>query len=247
MGSYRKYAHSWRYQTRRKRKGTFFVLFAIILSLIIFTVRFIIVLPYFYVRDVRIRGLKRLSPSQLTAKINIPPHTSIFTLNLDKIYKSIESQPMVKRVIIKKKLPSTLLIDVEERLPYAYIKIKEKFWEIDKEGIILRVAEGSLKDLPLIEGIDPVKDRKKLLNILNILKLCKLLNIKVDRIVVEKKDKGIVAYAGNIQIIIGKANYYRYLFYVPEIIEDAKKRKERLIYIDLRFNGQIVVLPKKIK
>ncbi|HDN84628.1 MAG TPA: FtsQ-type POTRA domain-containing protein, partial [Candidatus Aerophobetes bacterium] len=102
MGSHRKYAHSWKYQTRRKKKGTFFVLFTIIFSLIIFTVRFIIVLPYFYIRDVRIRGLKRLSPSQLTAKINIPPHTSIFTLNLDKIYKSIESQPMVKRVIIKK-------------------------------------------------------------------------------------------------------------------------------------------------
>lgn len=241
MGSFRRYVHPhYNYKSKREQKKRLLILSGIIATLIIFTIRFVLTLPYFYVRNVQIEGLKRLSASQLVWETAIPPHTSIFSLDINKIYQKIKSQPLVKEVIIKKKLPSTLVISIKERSPYVYVKTKERFWEIDREGVILKSTEKNLKNLPLIEGIDPIKNRKKLLKILNILKLCQLLKLNVGKVSVERGDRGIVVYIGDIQVIFGEASNYNYLSYVPDIIEDARRRKEKLTYIDLRFNGQII-------
>jgi len=104
----------------------------------------------------------------------------------------------------------------------------------------LREAEGK-PGLPLIEGVDVLKRKEKIIKALNALLVCQKLNLQVERIKLEESNRGMIILLDNgIQLILGISPDYSHLVYVPEILEDTKKRKEKINRIDLRFEKQIV-------
>jgi len=230
---------------RRKGKAPLVVLFIILTGLSIFIIWYILTLPYFYIKNVEIKGLQRLSPEQLLKGEFIPPQTSIFEVDIREIFHKIQKEAAVKKVKIKKKLPSTLLIEVEERLPYAYVGKKGKLWEVDEEGVVL----GEVKNLGSrisITGIDPFKEKDALLKALKALKFSQSLNLGVEKIAVKNRNEGIVlVLKENIQVIMGTSPHYDYLSYLPYIFQDAREKGEKFNTVDLRFDDQIIISNKQ--
>ena len=226
---------------KKKRKRDVFVFLAVLVGLILYTALSVLSLPYFYVKNVEVKGLERLTSSEILQPNLIPPETSIFKLDVNRIKEKILAHGLVKKVVIEKRLPSTLIISITERKPYACVADGQKVWEVDKEGVILREAEGK-PGLPLIEGVDVLKRKEKIIKALNALLVCQKLNLQVERIKLEESNRGMIILLDNgIQLILGISPDYSHLVYVPEILEDTKKRKEKINRIDLRFEKQIVV------
>ena len=229
---------------KRSRKVKIFAFFIIFILLIIFITKFTISLPPFTLQEIQIEGLERLSRDEVLKWINLPTHISIFKLNLKEIAKRIESKSSVKKVSIRRILPSTIYILVKERTPYAYLLKQGGIWEVDEEGVILnKVKERG--NLPLIKG--PLcLDKSKLGKALKAIKLTKRVGLNPIEVGIEKGEEGIVIYLKEkVKIYLGRADHLEYLYYVPDVLLDAQKRKEKIEKIDLRFKGQLVVTPER--
>ena len=227
--------------SRRKNAVLFFILLCIVIGLTIFIFWFTLTFTNFYVKDVQIKGLQRLSHLEVLQETLIPPDISLLKLDIREISQKIKLKPTVKNVTITKELPSTLLIEIEERLPYVYVEKEEKFWEVDKEGVLLGEVEFLNDDFCLIAGIDPFKEKEVLVKALKTLNVSRDLNLGVRKIVMEKGNRGIVLnLEKDVQVVLGRSPNYDYLSYLPDIFRDVEKKGERFTVIDLRFDNQIV-------
>jgi len=228
---------------KKKKRAKFLILVGIITGLSFSIIQYTINLPYFYVRNIKIRGLRKLPSSKILK--DIPPSTSIFKLNLREISEKIQSERMVRKVRIMRKLPSTLILEIEERSPYVCVKKEKGFWQVDKEGVVIDKVK-DLNGFTLIEGIDPFKDKELLLKAIKVLELSRSVNLKVEKLTVEGRNRGItLGLKDGIRVILGEFPNYRYLSYLPYIFKDARERKEKISSVDLRFAGQIVTSLKQ--
>ncbi|MFW6140342.1 MAG: cell division protein FtsQ/DivIB [Acidobacteriota bacterium] len=75
---------------------------------------------------------------------------NLLLLDIDRMQKTIKAHTWIKDVHIKKIFPSTVNIEIIERIPIAVIK-KGQYYLIDEEGILLQAVDLSeQKELPLI-------------------------------------------------------------------------------------------------
>lgn len=75
---------------------------------------------------------------------------NLLLLDLERMQKVIKTHTWIKDVHIKKIFPSTVNLEIIERIPLAVIK-KERYYLIDRDGILLQpVDPAEQKELPLI-------------------------------------------------------------------------------------------------
>ncbi len=115
---------------------------------------------YFIVDHVSVIGAATVDVEVLEGLIGTVEGENIFEIDLPGIGEKIENHPWISSVKVKRQLPSTLKVEVEERKPAALLDAK-KTWLIDKAGVCLRAvdpAEGIR--LPVLTGFKP--DKRKL-------------------------------------------------------------------------------------
>ncbi len=76
---------------------------------------------------------------------------NIFKLDLPSITDSLSKNPWVRNVIVVRKFPQTIHIAIQERQPYALIKL-DKIYLMDNYGVLIAPAEKNHNKLPLITG-----------------------------------------------------------------------------------------------
>jgi len=201
----------------------------------------------FYVREIEILGNYRLEREDILNIIKIKKGESLFKLDLEEIHKKLRQNPWVKNVAIKKQLPGTLLINIEEAVPKALLSIKKRLYLIDENGKILeRISNDSIPFLPVIKDIAP--QNKKAIS--EALKLVDALNKKNVFAGYESLEIGLESYGLTMNvdgelIKIGYGNYSekfdRWIKLEPEI----RKKGVPLKYVDLRFKDSVIVKPLK--
>lgn len=79
---------------------------------------------------------------------------NILLLNIDHLQQILGSHRWVKNICVRKIFPSSLRIEIRERIPAAVVK-KDESYLIDREGILLeRVNQQHIEDLPLLVDSD---------------------------------------------------------------------------------------------
>lgn len=80
------------------------------------------------------------------------PHDHIFFFNTNDATKTIQNTVSLESLTIRKKIPRTLLITVQEKIPVAVFDIKNHLYAIDKSGFLIRELNekeiASLHELP---------------------------------------------------------------------------------------------------
>ncbi len=61
--------------------------------------------------------------------------------NIGKLLNEINEDPWIKNISIKRKLPNTLKIEIEEYLPFAILNYDNSLHLIDENGIIIQISE----------------------------------------------------------------------------------------------------------
>ncbi|SKA83434.1 cell division protein FtsQ [Caloramator quimbayensis] len=135
----------------RKRK-----LFLKLCFLLIFLVLFLSVIlksDYFLINNIVVKNNKFIKREEIIALCEAK-NQNIFLADKNKMIDKIENNPYVESVNIKKKLPSTIIIDVKEKKVKGIIKFENTFINLDGEGNMIQTInqfpDGSI---PLIEGI----------------------------------------------------------------------------------------------
>lgn len=108
---------------------------------------------YLNVGKVVVEGNKYMTTDEVYRIAEIPEPINILKLSTSDIRERLKRDLRVSEVNVIRKFPSTIIINVKERQPLAYVASGYGFVEIDSQGVIL-AAYRNLKQInvPMITG-----------------------------------------------------------------------------------------------
>ncbi len=197
--------------------------------------------PLFSLKEIKINVESQRTKEILSEILNNYKSKNLLLLNTYKIKEQIEKLPEVKEVIIKKEFPSSVRVEIKERIPFIMLK-NHKYFLIDKEGYIIKTSYRKFKvDVPIVffNGGD-------IFNLLPVEELKKFINsnyYKKDMVIYFIEPYGITVFDGNKKIFLGKEkiveNWEHYLWIKKNIF----KGTDNYEYMDLRFNDRAYIMP----
>ena len=109
---------------------------------------------FFQVKNVEIRGCRKISEKTILSLARIDGMPNLFTLPLKEISGRVEAHPWVEYVKVRKIFPDRVLIHIEERRPMAILQLEEPFY-IDSKGVIFsRVGDQDEYNFPFLTGLN---------------------------------------------------------------------------------------------
>lgn len=110
----------------------------------------------FNVTDFEISGNSYYTSGQIKEMCGINTGKNIvFETKLKPARDKLLDTPYIKIAELSKKLPGTIVINIEERLEFAAVPFGEQYIIIDDEGLILRISDNNA-ELPVIGGLTVV-------------------------------------------------------------------------------------------
>ena len=192
---------------------------------------------FFNIKKIEIVGNNKLTRDEAISLSQIEIEENTFKLSKNKIEKNIKQNAYVESVKIKRNLPSTILIEIEERVPtymitfanaYAYINNQGYFVEISKEKLELPIIRGYAtkeEDIQLGERLC-TEDLQKLDDILQIMKAAEsneIANIVTKINISDKQDYVLELKSEKKTVHVGDtSNLSTKMLYIKEIIEQNK-------------------------
>jgi len=92
-------------------------------------------------RHIQVLGRSHISKDALLAAVNLQLDAPIFSINLQDIHNRVSRIGWVKNVIIERRLPSTIYIVLDERVPVALLQNDTNHQLIDANGTIIEGAD----------------------------------------------------------------------------------------------------------
>ncbi|WP_433829344.1 cell division protein FtsQ/DivIB [Actinoplanes sp. CA-015351] len=107
------------------------------------------------VREVDVVGTELLTPEQIRTAAAIEPDRPLARVDLGAASARVRGLPAVDRVLISRSWPSTVVIEVVERVAVAAVPAKQGFILIDDEGVPFRAVAEQPAGLPLARLLTP--------------------------------------------------------------------------------------------
>lgn len=118
--------------------------------------------PRFDVRALEIHGNATVPAARLHALIGLDPATlaarpgpNIFRIDLGRMAEALESEPRVARAVLRRRLPDTLVIEIEENRPAALVEMDGMYLAEESGRVFARalIERGDGAGLPVVTGI----------------------------------------------------------------------------------------------
>lgn len=198
----------------------------------------------FLIRQIDLTSTGTLSPSHLREYAQVAEGQNLFAVNLAQICRNLERTPRVRAAEVRRQLPDTLVIRVQERAALARMAEGAAGFPmaVDRDGFILGPSTG--RGLPLITGISErglapgstIAD-PKVLEALQALEICEqtklgaLLRIQV--VDVRHADRLDLALASGARIDLGRDRLQWRLERLAETIATQRELGLEIDYADL--------------
>jgi cell division protein FtsQ len=110
--------------------------------------------PRFAIKDIQVHGTTRVAQQQIPTEGGISLGENLFRLNLDQVEKRLLRNPWISNAKVARKLPSSVVVDIEEREAVALAVIASRLFLVNRLGESFKEVEpGDPSDMPLISGI----------------------------------------------------------------------------------------------
>jgi cell division protein FtsQ len=118
--------------------------------------RYLMTSPRFSLEQVTMTGQKTRTKDGLLARANVKMGQNVFSIDLDAAKNKMLGDPYVKSATLARRLPDTILVDIEERVPAAMVALGDGLVLVTRDGdAFKRVEVGDPTDLPVITGLPP--------------------------------------------------------------------------------------------
>ncbi len=105
--------------------------------------------PLFNISKIEVSGLNALTEEDVILHSGISVGEHIYKINTNLAAKLIATDPWVKSVTVKRRLPSTIQINVTERVAVAMVPYTNGVLQVDAEGYVLKTQK-LLDGMPLM-------------------------------------------------------------------------------------------------
>lgn len=241
---------------RRKRAGNLVWVWKTLLVLLALALGFGVAhSSLFYIRTIEVNGLSQLSREEIIEISDLEVGEQIYAANLGKAKTMISTNIWVQQVDVRRKLPNTVVIDVQERVPAAAVTTKDGLYVVDSTGVLLmkkKLLDGL--SVLVVSGISDIPDDARLgqplenaaLN--DALTVIRQMSEEVAAVVAEidvtNTQKIIARTSFGVDIYLGDRSDFAAKFDLAMQImkqEDGKGRMESLDYIDVSLPEQPVL------
>ena len=210
--------------------------------------------PLFEVHRIRVMGSRLLSDPEAVRLSKLRIGENSFELDLERAARDLTEHPVVRSASVRRRLPDTVDILLVERAPVALVDL-EGLCAVDEEGVILGSYPEEMPDLPLLTQFSPPSDpnggRLAGSGLDEVLRFLAATRRMAPSQVEEISEARLEGRKGAALHLKGHA------FEVKVQGEDAERQWAKLraalscseivagqpMYLDLRFDGQIVVGP----
>lgn len=111
-------------------------------------------LSYFNVRRIEVRGARFLAAEEVVRALALPRQWSLFD-DRDPLIERVRAMGGVERAEIRRRLPGTLIIELAETPPVAFVGARQGLRMVDERGKLLPYDPArSAPDLPVLERRD---------------------------------------------------------------------------------------------
>ncbi len=125
----------------------------LILATIVGIGAFLFVSPVFNIVEIEVENANKISVNTYISLSGLQIEENIFRINKTKIREAIKTESYVEEVEIRRELPGTIIITVEEREPkYRIEKNGGLYMYIDKNGYYLEETTENI-NMPILRGI----------------------------------------------------------------------------------------------
>ena len=192
--------------------------------------------PIFNITEISVEGNNKVPTSTIIGLSELKKGENIFKFN-NTVVQKIKENTYIENVNIKRKLPGTVKIEIEERTVKYQINLINSYVYIDKNGYLLENS-AEKKDVPIIVGLSikenemmsekrlKTEDLEKLNDIIKIIDSAKAINI--DKLITEintenKENYVLYLESKNKKINIGDTtNLTNKMLYIQKILENEE-------------------------
>jgi cell division protein FtsQ len=203
-----------------------------------------------------VRGHERLSAGELLAVVDGLRGQNILTVRMDEWRQRLLSSPWVESATIRRVLPSTVEIAVQERRPMGIGRIGTALYLIDGKGVIVDEYGPAYADidLPIVDGLaTSPQDGGALVDIaraelagrvIAALSARPELAKQVSQIDVSDLHDAVVILQGETTLLrLGEAEFVERLQQYVDLAPALRERMAGIDYVDLRFDERLYVRP----
>ena len=202
-------------------------------------------------QNVKVYDASLLTDGEVKTLADVQPGSPLYLLSLSKISSRVRQNPFVKVAIVVRALPYDLTITVHERDPLALLATPTTMFSVDDNGVVLPLPLGRRNSLPVITNLpdrfqvgDTVKG--SIMQAVKFISDAKTFGAELSASIAEVRlaEDNLIAFttASSLPVVIGKGNFERKLLYLQKFLTEVEgKANENYDYVDLRFDGQIVL------
>jgi cell division septal protein FtsQ len=239
--------------------GAFLLIIAFVVSIFLY----VHTSEKFSLRNITFYGCKEVDPQKLAEIVRRDFPSNLLRIDLRQLKNRLEEEIWVNHVEIRRVLPSELAIYVHERIPSVILEMHNDLMIADQDGIMLGRYDprfGKL-DVPVFRGVlgKDAEDYRQYQeeNTARIHQALAMLSeigsgspqftkriSEVD--ISDRKNLKILLVDDTAEIYLGEKDYWKRLnaFLKQGMYRKLKDKYREFEYIDLRFDDQIVYLPK---
>jgi cell division septal protein FtsQ len=206
----------------------------------------------FKVEVIQVTGNKYLNEKLIKELANIETDQPLFRVGVKKVVKNILENNYVKAASVSQILPSTIIIDVEERQPEFLLKDHKKIYMVDQDAIILENISGIKPDeLPVASGISVkslLEDKSPLHRLIELIQIIRNVDsellVQISQIQIKKDDWPVFSLReGGGQIWLGQSAHYERIYYWSELFNQPTvlERLEKVKRLDFTFSNRVVI------
>ncbi len=246
---------------KKKRKTAFKLIkwTSIILILIGGGIYFLLS-SFFNIKNIEVTGNTKLTSQEIISLSQIQLDENTFKIVKSKIEKNIKQNAYIEKVDIKRKLPNTISIEIQERVPTYIISFANAYVYINNQGYFLEISKDKPK-LPMITGYLTkeediheggrlnLDDLQRLEAVLQIMKSAESngVNELITKINISDKQDYILELTEEKKTVhIGDtSNLSTKMLYIKKII-DQNKNVEGEILVNTDLNNKGAIFRKKV-
>ena len=205
-----------------------------------------------------VRGHERLSAGEVLALVDGLRGQNILSVRLDDWQQRLLASPWVNGATIRRVLPSTVEITVQERRPMGIGRIGTALYLIDGAGVIVDEYGPAYADidLPIIDGLGTAPDQGGTLvdplraefagRVIAALSVRPEIAGRVSQIDVSDLHDAVVILDGDTALLrIGDTEFVERLQQYIDLAPALHERMAAIDYVDLRFDERLYVRPVK--
>ncbi|MDG1151855.1 MAG: FtsQ-type POTRA domain-containing protein [Hyphomicrobiales bacterium] len=192
---------------------------------------------FFVVNTIQTVGRERASKNDLSKILKKYQKTSLLSLDLNYIQSEVEKVAWIKKVIIRRVLPNTLSLTIEEFSPRAvWIRGRDRY-VLDKNGYTIeKVSDDQFQNYFTIKGAEA---ELNLMNLIESLENFDEIYNQIDYANYVGRRRWDLHYKSGVRIMLPEDNIIDSLSLLETYIKENKLIEKGHKKIDLRVDGKI--------